>query len=100
MAEDLNTEEIHEEDSYALDRETVEPVLVALRDGDSERYLGKGVTKAVDAVIGEQALGLAEAVGGVIEEAEPEAEKSSKFDDAFGAEPDEETPVTGLGKGR
>ncbi|MBT46539.1 MAG: hypothetical protein CL806_04740 [Citromicrobium sp.] len=68
--------------------------------GGTMRFEIDTISKAVDAVIGEQALGLAEAVGGVIEEAEPEAEKSSKFDEVFGPEPEEETPVTGLGKGR
>ncbi|MEL7691391.1 SRPBCC family protein [Citromicrobium bathyomarinum] len=68
--------------------------------GGTMRFEIDTISKAVDAVIGEQALGLAEAVGGVIEEADPEDEKSSKFDEAFGQAPDEETPVTGLGKGR
>ena len=75
-----------------------ERVLVAQGSSGRQTAITKG--KAVDAVIGEQALGLAEAVGGVIEEAEPEAEKSSKFDEAFGPDEDEKTPVTGIGKGR
>ncbi|MGR3364517.1 MAG: magnesium transporter [Maritimibacter harenae] len=36
MAEDLITEELLEDDDYALDRDTVEPILAALREGDSE----------------------------------------------------------------
>lgn len=39
MAEDLNTEELLDDDDYALDRDTVEPVLVALREGDSEALI-------------------------------------------------------------
>ena len=68
--------------------------------GGSMRFDIGTISKAVDAVIDEQALGLAKAVGGVIEESEPEAEKSSKFDEAFGPDDDEGTPVTGIGKGR
>ena len=68
--------------------------------GGAMRFEIGTISKAVDAVIAEQALGLAKAVGGVIEEAESEAEKSSKFDEAFGPDEDEKTPVTGIGKGR
>ena len=71
--------------------------------GGTMRYDLDTISKAVDNVIGEQALGLADAVGGVIAAAEEEpAEKPSKFDEAFGgeAESEEETPMTGLGKGR
>ena len=64
--------------------------------GGTMRFELDQISKAVDAVIGEQALGLAEALGGAIEATE--AEDESAFDDAFG--PDEETPATGLGTGR
>tara|TARA_R100001129_G_C5290935_1_gene239663 strand:- start:395 stop:1093 length:699 start_codon:yes stop_codon:yes gene_type:complete len=71
--------------------------------GGTMRYDLDTISNAVDKVIGEQALGLADAVGGVIEAAKEEAaEKPSKFDEAFGgdSEAEEETPMTGLGKGR
>src|SRR6516225_11279251 len=46
---------------------------VELRDGDKSRYLGKGVTRAVDAVNGE----IFDAIGGM------DAEAQTKIDDAM-----------------
>ena len=74
--------------------------------GGTMRFEVPQIAKAVDGVIGQQALGLAEAMGGVIP---PEDESKSAFDGAFGeglgAESEDgakrgETPATGLGKGR
>lgn len=66
--------------------------------GGTMRYEVPQISKAVDGVVGQQALGLAEALGGPIgEEEEPTA-----FDEAFGprTEADRETPTVEPGEGR
>ena len=69
--------------------------------GGTMRFEVAEISKAVDGVIGQQALGLAEALGGMIAEEEVEEEPSA-FDSAFGPTGEEsgETPVTGLPEGR
>ncbi|GAB5349345.1 SRPBCC family protein [Alteriqipengyuania sp. 357] len=65
--------------------------------GGTMRFEVDEISTAVDGVIGEQAMGLADALGGAID-VEAEAGRKNAFDDAFGET--DETPATGLGTGR
>lgn len=56
--------------------------------GGTMRFEIPAISQAVDGVIGEQAMGLAEALGGAVAEEDGEAD-ASEFDAAFGPDADE-----------
>ena len=90
----ITMQEIEDEDGDAIGTRIVWEYVV----GGTMRFEVPQISKAVDGVIGQQASGLAEALGGAIAE---EEEESSAFEGAFGSgTDDEETPVTDIGEGR
>lgn len=94
----ITMQEIEDEDGEAKGTRIVWEYVV----GGTMRFEVPQISEAVDGVIGQQALGLANVLGGPIGESEDGA--ASDFEGAFGpkaaSDEEEQAPPTGLGEGR